>query len=210
MAQDHQPNIVVFWGDDIGISNLSCYSDGLMGYRTPNIDRLASEGMRFTDAYGEQSCTAGRSAFITGQSVYRTGLSKVGLPGAEQGMQRGGSDDRGAPQAARVRDRPVREEPSRRPRRASADRARLRRVLRESLPPECRGGAGASGLPRPRPLSELPRALRPTGRSPLQGDEERQAEDRGHGAADEEADGDDRRRDRRRRGRLHQAQARRG
>jgi arylsulfatase len=82
-----KPNIVVFWGDDIGISNLSCYSDGLMGYRTPNIDRLAAEGMRFTDSYGEQSCTAGRSAFITGQSVYRTGLSKVGLPGAEQGMQ---------------------------------------------------------------------------------------------------------------------------
>jgi arylsulfatase len=77
---------VVFWGDDIGVSNLSCYSDGVMGYRTPNIDRLASEGMRFTDSYGEQSCTAGRSAFITGQSVYRTGLSKVGLPGAEQGM----------------------------------------------------------------------------------------------------------------------------
>src|SRR5262249_49818596 len=84
MAQD-KPNIVVFWGDDIGITNLSCYSDGLMGYRTPNIDRLADEGMRFTDSYGEQSCTAGRSAFITGQSVYRTGLSKVGLPGAEQG-----------------------------------------------------------------------------------------------------------------------------
>ncbi len=81
-----KPNIVVFWGDDIGISNLSCYSDGLMGYRTPNIDRLASEGMRFTDSYGEQSCTAGRSAFITGQSTYRTGLSKVGLPGAETGL----------------------------------------------------------------------------------------------------------------------------
>jgi arylsulfatase len=81
-----KPNIVVIWGDDIGITNLSCYSDGLMGYRTPNIDRLADEGMRFTDAYGEQSCTAGRSAFITGQSVYRTGLSKVGLPGAEQGI----------------------------------------------------------------------------------------------------------------------------
>jgi arylsulfatase len=83
----HQPNIVVFWGDDIGITNLSCYSDGLMGYRTPNIDRLANEGMRFTDAYGEQSCTAGRSAFLTGQSVYRTGLSKVGIPGAELGLQ---------------------------------------------------------------------------------------------------------------------------
>ena len=82
-----KPNIVVIWGDDIGITNLSCYSDGLMGYRTPNIDRLADEGMRFTDSYGEQSCTAGRSAFITGQSVYRTGLSKVGLPGADEGLQ---------------------------------------------------------------------------------------------------------------------------
>lgn len=81
-----KPNILVIWGDDIGISNLSCYSHGLMGYRTPNIDRLASEGMMFTDSYGEQSCTAGRSAFITGQSVYRTGLSKVGIPGAPVGM----------------------------------------------------------------------------------------------------------------------------
>jgi arylsulfatase A-like enzyme len=81
-----KPNIVVFWGDDIGITNLSCYSDGLMGYRTPNIDRVAAEGVRFTDSYGEQSCTAGRSAFITGQSVYRTGLSQVGFPGAAIGM----------------------------------------------------------------------------------------------------------------------------
>ncbi len=81
------PNILVIWGDDIGITNLSAYSDGLMGYRTPNIDRIADEGVRFTDAYGEQSCTAGRSAFITGQSVYRTGLSKVGLPGADMGLQ---------------------------------------------------------------------------------------------------------------------------
>ena len=82
-----KPNILVIWGDDIGISNLSCYSDGLMGYRTPNIDRVANEGMRFTDSYGEQSCTAGRSSFITGQSVFRTGLSKVGLPGADVGLQ---------------------------------------------------------------------------------------------------------------------------
>jgi arylsulfatase len=82
-----KPNILVIWGDDIGITNLSCYSDGLMGYRTPNIDRIADEGMRFTDSYGEQSCTAGRSAFITGQSVYRTGLSKVGMPGADAGLQ---------------------------------------------------------------------------------------------------------------------------
>jgi len=84
---DGKPNILVIWGDDIGITNLSCYSDGLMGYRTPNIDRIADEGMRFTDSYGEQSCTAGRSSFITGQSVFRTGLSKVGIPGADIGLR---------------------------------------------------------------------------------------------------------------------------
>jgi len=82
-----KPNIVVIWGDDIGQSNLSCYSDGLMGYRTPNIDRIANEGMRFTDSYAEQSCTAGRSSFITGQSGFRTGNTKVGMPGAAQGLQ---------------------------------------------------------------------------------------------------------------------------
>ena len=86
MAQD-KPNILVIWGDDIGISNLSCYSDGLMGYRTPNIDRIAAEGVRFTDYYGEQSCTAGRAAFITGQNPYRTGLTKVGMPGADIGLR---------------------------------------------------------------------------------------------------------------------------
>src|SRR4029077_18034472 len=82
-----KPNILVIWGDDIGINNLSCYSHGMMGYRTPNIDRLAKEGMMFTDAYGEQSCTAGRASFITGQSGYRTGLTKVGIPSAKQGLQ---------------------------------------------------------------------------------------------------------------------------
>jgi arylsulfatase A-like enzyme len=87
VSDGERPNILVIWGDDIGITNLSCYSDGLMGYRTPNIDRIADEGMRFTDSYGEQSCTAGRSAFITGQSVFRTGLSKVGVPAAPIGLQ---------------------------------------------------------------------------------------------------------------------------
>ncbi len=82
-----QPNIVVIWGDDIGLTNLSCYSRGLMGYRSPNIDRIANEGMLFTDCYGEQSCTAGRSSFITGQSVFRTGLSKVGVPAATIGLR---------------------------------------------------------------------------------------------------------------------------
>jgi len=83
-----KPNILVIWGDDVGMTNLSYNSKGLMGYSTPNIDRIANEGMIFTDYYGEQSCTAGRSSFITGQSVIRTGLSKVGLPGAELGMQK--------------------------------------------------------------------------------------------------------------------------
>jgi arylsulfatase len=82
-----RPNILVIFGDDIGMWNLSCYSHGMMGYRTPNIDRIANEGMMFTDAYGEQSCTAGRSAFITGQSVFRTGLAKVGMPGSPIGLQ---------------------------------------------------------------------------------------------------------------------------
>jgi arylsulfatase len=86
MAQD-KPNILVIWGDDIGQSNISAYTMGLVGYRTPNIDRIAKEGMIFTDYYGEQSCTAGRSTFITGQSVLRTGLSKVGLPGADLGLR---------------------------------------------------------------------------------------------------------------------------
>jgi len=82
-----KPNILVIWGDDVGRSNISAYTMGMMGYQTPNIDRIASEGIIFTDYYGEQSCTAGRSSFIMGQSVFRTGLSKVGLPGAELGQR---------------------------------------------------------------------------------------------------------------------------
>jgi arylsulfatase len=82
-----KPNILVIWGDDVGQSNISAYTRGLVGYKTPNIDRIANEGIIFTDYYGEQSCTAGRSSFIMGQSVFRTGLSKVGLPGANEGMQ---------------------------------------------------------------------------------------------------------------------------
>jgi arylsulfatase A-like enzyme len=85
-AEEKKPNILVVWGDDVGQSNISAYTHGLVGYKTPNIDRIANEGVTFTDYYGEQSCTAGRSSFITGQSVFRTGLSKVGLPGAKEGM----------------------------------------------------------------------------------------------------------------------------
>jgi arylsulfatase A-like enzyme len=87
-SQQKQPNIVIIWGDDIGQTNISAYSHGLMGYQTPNIDRIAREGMMFTDYYAEQSCTAGRGSFITGQSGLRTGLTKVGLPGAAVGLQK--------------------------------------------------------------------------------------------------------------------------
>jgi arylsulfatase len=82
-----KPNILIIWGDDIGWFNISAYNHGIMGYRTPNIDRIAKEGALFTDWYGQQSCTAGRAAFITGQSPIRTGLTKVGLPGAKLGLQ---------------------------------------------------------------------------------------------------------------------------
>ncbi|MDX2039465.1 MAG: arylsulfatase [Isosphaeraceae bacterium] len=87
-AKSGRPNIVVIWGDDIGRANISAYTMGLVGYRTPNIDRIAKEGMIFTDYYGEQSCTAGRASFLTGQHGLRTGLTKVGLPGAPLGLQR--------------------------------------------------------------------------------------------------------------------------
>src|SRR4029077_20421124 len=82
-----KPNILVIFGDDIGQTNISAYSFGLVGYKTPNIDRIAREGMMFTDYYAENSCTAGRSSFITGQTPKRTGLSKVGVPGATVGLQ---------------------------------------------------------------------------------------------------------------------------
>jgi arylsulfatase A-like enzyme len=82
-----QPNILILWGDDIGTWNVSYFSRGMMGYRTPNIDRVANEGVAFTDFYGQQSCTAGRAAFITGQNPLRTGLTKVGMPGAAVGLQ---------------------------------------------------------------------------------------------------------------------------
>ena len=81
-----KPNILVIWGDDIGIANISAYSNGLMGYETPNIDRIGREGIKFLHYYGEQSCTAGRAAFLTGQHGIRSGLTKVGFPGAPMGM----------------------------------------------------------------------------------------------------------------------------
>lgn len=109
MAQQEQkkPNILILWGDDIGQFNVSAYNLGMMGYKTPNIDRIATEGALFTDWYGQQSCTAGRAAFITGQSPIRTGLTKVGLPGCAGRHEKGRPNDRHAAQGARLRDRPI-------------------------------------------------------------------------------------------------------
>src|SRR3954466_8296598 len=81
-----QPNILIIWGDDIGYWNVSAYNQGMMGYKTPNIDRIAKEGALFPAWYGPRSCSAGRAAFITGQSPIRTGLTKVGLPGGKEGL----------------------------------------------------------------------------------------------------------------------------
>ncbi len=85
-ADAKKPNILVIWGDDIGIHNISAYSLGMMGYKTPNIDRIAHEGAIFTDAYSQQSCTAGRASFILGEHPFRTGLLTIGMPGSAQGI----------------------------------------------------------------------------------------------------------------------------
>src|SRR5262245_14496321 len=117
---------LMIMADDIGWFNVSAYNHGIMGYRTPNIDRIAKEGAMFTDWYGEQSCTAGRAAFITGQSPIRTGLTKVGLPGADIGLR---AEDMSVAEALKslgYRHWAIWQEPSRRPQRVPADRAWLR------------------------------------------------------------------------------------
>ena len=204
MPKTKKPNILILWGDDIGWWNISYNSRGQMGYRTPNIDRIANEGVAFTDYYGQQSCTAGRAAFITGQNPIRTGLTKVGMPGADVGLQRRRSDDRRTAEAARLRHRPVRQEPSRRQGRVPADDARLRRILRQSLSPQRRGGARGSRLSEGPGVQEAFRAAR---RAALQGRRQGRTDDRGHRTADQEADGDDRRRGDRTRAQVHRRDA---
>ncbi len=145
-AQQKKPNILVIFGDDVGYFNISAYNLGMMGYKTPNIDRIAHEGALFTDYYAQQSCTAGRAAFITGQSPIRTGLLKVGLPGSKLGLQKEDPDDCRTAQAAGLHDLPERQEPSGRSQRVPAHGARLRRVLRQLLSPERRRRAGERGL----------------------------------------------------------------
>ena len=138
---ERKPNILVIWGDDIGIHNISAYNLGVMGYRTPNIDRIAKEGALFTDAYAQQSCTAGRASFILGQHPFRTGLLTIGMPGSPQGIPdwaptiadllkaQGYVTGQFGKNHLGDRDN------------APAHRARLRRVPRQPLPPERRGGA---------------------------------------------------------------------
>ena len=209
-----KPNIVIIWGDDIGQSNISAYTRGLMGYQTPNIDRIASEGMMFTDLYAEQSCTAGRS-LVHHRPVGPAHRPDQGRPaGRHAGPAQGRPDDRRAPQAAGLRDRPVRQEPPGRPQRVPAHGARLRRVLRQSLPPQRRGRARTARLSQG---PGLPRQVRSARRARLQGLRQgrshgrpalrqgRQAGVQGHRSADQEAHGDDRRRHRRPRRRLHPA-----
>ena len=146
-GQDKKPNILVIFGDDIGQTNVSAYTMGLMGYRTPNIDRIAKEGMIFTDYYAEQSCTAGpvvvhhRPVHVPHRAVARSASRRDGR------APEGGPDDRRAAQEPRLRHRPVRQEPPRRPERVPADGPRVRRVLRQPLPPQRRGGAGAADVP---------------------------------------------------------------
>ena len=114
LAQDKKPNILFIMGDDIGMWNIGAYHRGMMAGRTPNLDKLAKEGMLFTDYYAEASCTAGRANFITGELPIRTGMTTVGQAGAKTGITGGSLHDRHRAQSAGLRHRPVRQEPSRR------------------------------------------------------------------------------------------------
>ena len=157
-APDKQPNIVFIMGDDIGWFNIGAYHQGIMAGRTPNLDQLAAEGMRFTDYYAEASCTAGRANFITGELPIRTGLTTVGQAGSPIGMPGAGADDRHRAQVDGLRHRPVRQEPPGRPERVPAHGARLRRVLRLPLSPRRDGGPVPSATTRRRSRTRSVRA----------------------------------------------------
>ena len=147
VAADPKPNIVVIMGDDIGVWNIGAYHRGMMAGRTPNLDRLAAQGMLFTDYYAEASCTAGRANFITGQLPIRTGMTTVGQAGSPDRPARAGPNHRDGSQVNGICHGPVRQEPPGRLERVPADRPRLRRVLRLPLSPGCDGRPGPSQLP---------------------------------------------------------------
>jgi arylsulfatase len=150
MAKSGKPNILFIMADDIGWFNLSCYNHGIMGYRTPNLDRIAREGAMFTDFYGQQSCTAGRAAFITGQSPIRTGLTKVGMPGATLGLS---AEDPSVGQFMKSF--------------GYATGQFGKNHLRQPLPPQRRRRTGISELPEG---SRVPQEIRSARRSQMQGE----------------------------------------
>jgi arylsulfatase A-like enzyme len=205
-AQDAaRPNILVIWGDDIGWYNISAYNLGVMGYRTPNIDRIAKEGALFTDWYGQQSCTAGRAAFITGQSPVRTGLTKVGLPGADLGLKVEDPTIAGLLKnhgymTGQYGKNHLGDLDAHMPTNHGFDE-----FFRQPLPPERRGGAGEPGLPAG---SHLQGTLRAARRDQIDRQPGRQPDDRGHRPADQGANGDGRHRGDRRRARLHRSGSR--
>ena len=197
-----KPNIVVIMGDDIGMWNIGAYHRGLMAGRTPNLDKIAAEGMIFTDYYAEASCTAGRANFITGELPIRTGMTTVGQAGSPIGMPAAGGDDRDGIEGDGLRHRPVRQESPGRPERVPADRPRLRRILRLSLSPRRDGGPVPSELPAGPEAARRPAQhgafvcdrRRRSDRDAALG-QDRQAEDRGRRRAVPEAHGDRGRRD---------------
>jgi Sulfatase len=142
LQQKGKPNIVFIMGDDIGWFNVGAYHQGMMAGRTPNLDRLAAEGMRFTDYYAEASCTAGRANFITGELPIRTGLTTVGQAGSTVGIP-----DEAPTIAAALKSMAVREKPSRRSEQIPSDRSRIRRILRLPLSPRRDGRSLPSELP---------------------------------------------------------------
>jgi Sulfatase len=162
-AAGRKPNILVMWGDDIGVHNISAYSNGIMGYRTPNIDRIAKERALFTDAYPQQSCTAGRASFILGQEPFRTGLLTIGLPGSDHGIPAG---RRRLPICSRRR--ATRPASSARTTWAIATSTCPPRTASTSssapLSPECRRGARGLLLPEGSGVQE---EVRPARRDPL-------------------------------------------
>ncbi len=165
-----KPNIVVIMGDDIGWFNIGAYHRGMMAGRTPNLDKLAAQGMLFTDYYAEASCTAGRANFITGQLPIRTGMTTVGQAGSPDRAAGAGADHRHGAEVDGLRHRPVRQEPPGRPQRVPADGPRLRRVLRLPLSPRRDGRPVASQL-----SARAEGQGRPAQHAPLLGDRSRRS-----------------------------------
>ena len=174
-----KPNILMIMADDIGWFNVSAYNHGMMGYRTPNIDRIAKEGALFTDWYAEQSCTAGRAAFITGQSPIRTGLTKVGLPGADIGLRPEDPSVAEILEVSRLRQRPVRQKPPRRHATNFCRQTTASMSFRQPLPSQRRGRAGKPGLPEEPSVPPTVRTARGQVQSPQPG----RTTDRKYGSA---------------------------